>query len=294
LRNDLIVFDFDNQNRQLVLLPPQLVGELAAALSQVLQSVSYSDAIAQEYKALDFNTRPGLEFGIMLAAVREGSIKLGFDVTMQLSGEHKISDATSRKIKAAIFHAFVAASIQFGLFESDKTEANTPLPGASSSAVNQSIERLGRVCATAGVDRVTVMVPDEPTCAVNTRASEGIGALGVDAADIQDEAFGDVSANISLTGDKLEVTENGKPKVLYVAEATIHNPYMQIYERAIVLLDWQSKVDPTTLPPHQPYDVKADFQRFSSRSFKRSGSIPRVLRLGVGILVVTGVRASYQ
>jgi hypothetical protein len=179
MQNDLIVFEFQNDDGSEVLLAPETVGQLAEILTQGL-----SHALYQTVR--ESGEDPG-QPRVWLAGAPKGSVKLAFRVLFHRNSSLDRKAALEEtklaaEIWAIVMGTLVAAGSTLGALYVWMTADDTPaaITIAKDDAENYRHifdEMLGLAYASE-VDRVLIMIPDQPTVMLAIDPNMHAKALG--------------------------------------------------------------------------------------------------------------------
>jgi hypothetical protein len=277
MQNDLIIFEFSNEDAREVLLPPSLVGELADQLTWLL------DTIINEIEPDGGRAR---RFTLYLAAVERGSVRIGFKQVLGLEKltllEKLQATQAGLTIVGLVGAGLVWAGIQTGYFvpvQPDGAKRTRVLIQAHTRALSRpelrkGIEGLAHMALRAGADSVTIIVPDQPACTLFD-ASTHPSFLGTGGRALPKESLGHLEGELQLTVDKIRVRDRNGEKEMYVGSLVVPDTTKGPRgvtktgtQTIVVLVDWQSKRPPPavgekaviirgTLSPHELEVIEA-------------------------------------
>ncbi|PTW44682.1 hypothetical protein C8J25_109112 [Sphingomonas faeni] len=277
--NDVIVFEFENNDGRTVLLDPAIVNELCEALSNVMRTLV--EALGQGEADIKY----------YIVAADRGSVRLALKGIMKrFNGEYGESLENAANVSTlmqSLGPLLITAGLSFGFFISkDDAQARQKTVSVEVSAnvvdnaqVLNGIDHLARTALSAGANRVEIRVPDESTCLLNVDAPNSPRFLGIHAQPVDAQEF--KNARLELSGRTLDVEYQGKP--LKALVGTIKPAPYDTGSIAVVVI-WASRFDPPE--DNEVVEVSGSFIPNSSGAFKAVGTIHPSDRSIAGVAVV--------
>lgn len=258
MRNDLIIFEFENADGREVLLEPVVVAEMANALESVFLNGSIHLEVSSDWPP------EASEIRFFLAAVEPASVRLGFralfgKLTPQDRANLETAD-TTLSILERLVDLFFKAGIGAYLFHpiipspaKDQTVEIEAAHGTIAADMAEPIEGLINVSLQAGADRVIISAPDQPRC-VLSKAKFRHDFLGIKAPALPEELIGHVTGTLKILGGPIPFETKEGVKALGLAAVTLNyrrpqDKGAETEHHTHVLVEWQS---------NQPYPSQSD------------------------------------
>jgi len=251
MQNSLIAFEFEFGPENENILEPNIVLEIATDLDTVLSAI---------YNVSGFSkVDRGDSVRVYLAAVRPGSIKLGFLPRLKSGAINSLADnpvgtvADGLTILGPLSRLLIIAAIDLGLASPVAPEVR-PAPteleisitkkALADPDVQGGLEHLFKTVSGSGASKVTITVPDAPTCLMTNQGSKKIGLIG--SLSTKDAPSGAQAGTLKLTKESfgfIHGTEsNPLSSTIYVGEFASESG-----GSFTVLVQWHSK-KPAPLP----------------------------------------------
>lgn len=212
MRNDLIVFEFQNDGTREVLIQPQLVTQLGDLLNEAFWH-------AQRFAAneSDVATAP---VKIWLTAIERGSLKVAFRALFHPNNTQDLKEALEATNLAldALFKIgkiVGGAALMLGAFSiwsAPSSENEKPeISREKAEEFRHYTDQMLAIGYASGADRVLVMMPDQPTMIMALDPQLHMAALGSEATPIDQGLLGREVEGVLETGSnrlKVRIPDN--------------------------------------------------------------------------------------
>jgi hypothetical protein len=249
--------EFSNLDSREVLLEPELVGRFGKALEQVLRTLANHASIrepAQQYQVL-----------VRLSAIEPGSIKIGFKTLVEKLTPEGVEPreglamlADSSQILSVIYPMMVAIAITIGVFAPDSpsirgkaVDIEIPPEALRDPTVVEGLEEILAAAQRAGVDKVTIIIPDEPECVVVESDDSERVIFDSLARSPSGVPMGPVLGELMMSSEEILVEHGGERGVLFPGELELENG-----TTLRVLVGWPDMPNVTYIMRHGPFLVE--------------------------------------
>lgn len=222
MRNDLIIFDFQNDGGGEVLLKPDIVPSLARVLYQAFASARNA-GIVEDNHSLG-------EIQIWLAATERGSIRIAFralfhpddtqDVDAALITSNLAADLLTKLVNI-ILKAGVALTALYAWGVSESETKQPVVTEEQAESFRHVYDELLAIGYSSGATRVLISFPDQTTMALAIDPDLHAGALGSSAPPINDELLGPVEGELRPTTTFVDARMGDQPVKLYMGQLTV-------------------------------------------------------------------------
>lgn len=218
MRNDLIVFEFQNDGAREVLIQPQLITQLGDLLNE-----AFWEAQRLAANESDIATHP---LKIWLTAIERGSLKVAFRALFHPNNTKDLKEALEATNLALdslfkIGKIFGGAALILGAFSiwsapSDGNE-KPEISREQAEHFRHYTDQMLAIGYASGADRVLVMMPDQPTMIMTLDPQLHMAALGSEAMPIDQGLFGREIEGILETGSnrlKVRIPDNQEAELM--------------------------------------------------------------------------------
>lgn len=237
MQNDLIVIEFDDAPAVETLLDPRTVPQCADSLKLILEGlVRLSDSVPSNVS-------------ISLAAVAQGSIKIGYRV--KIDGNRIINkDRIGMTADTLTIIQIAIQGLMSVLLAADVVvPANPTIADMKQSAlvmeisnsalrdaaVMGGVEHLVNTLEKTGIRRISITVPDAPTCDFVPNRGSDAGLIGIKAKN-KITSSAPFYGTLTLTGKSVKVHSTEQPeRVVYLGRIVIDD------QTRNVIVEWHSR-----------------------------------------------------
>lgn len=229
MRNDLIVFEFHNDDDREILILPEIVTRLADVLKQAFDS---ANRLAIEYRG---DGTIDDEVQIWLSATERGSLKLAFralfhpnstqDFKEAMEATNLALDAMFKLMKIVATAWVTIEAVQFVNAPTEVQEQPKELSGDRAEEFRHSGDQMLAIGYECGVDRICITMPDQPEMLLAMNPELHVAALGSTATPVDASLLGVEIEGILEPGSKrLETRLMGQQGVtLYSGRFRVKN-----------------------------------------------------------------------
>lgn len=295
MRNDLLVFEFENSDGREVLLDPGKFAAVAQALRHLFEL-----AVVHTPDATPNLSPTGREVHLYLAAIEAGCIRAGFRAVLGNLSEQDREDlqvasavvTTIDTIVGWIFKAGIGAALLHPVLadEDRDTLVEIKVPAVlANNGWSDAIEDLVSQSLEAGADRVIISAPDMPRCQASVSKFRW-DLLGSKAAPLPPHLLGDheVLLRIIAAPRSFETPEGVKHLALGYLNWEGREPREGRTQRPLlVLVEWGSS-QPLPRSNQEQTLVRGQLQSINFADYRALDELSAIDREVTGLFIVTG------